>query len=1184
MQPHEEQSPAPPSGSLPTGVTAYVLNEDGSVAPVAGNQASSFISGNNCGEHDCNDMARDTSGNFIIAGGAYLYRYDSAGNALTSIQSGGYYRSVALDAQGDYIVVDTSQNEVIRISHTTLLPTLTIPFDPIPGNPQINASYYDAYVRVDASGNYILLEDAAPSQDTDSPGPVNLYQINPTSQQVTNIPITVTENTVTPVAIGGFTFDANGDYVEVDPYNYTVYTIAKAGSSSAGSASALYVDTAGYLSYPQGIVRDPGSGRFFLVDPEIEALDSFAADGSDFQGITSYDSSFYGGPSSLVLALNTIPRGNTDYVLLDNMNIVGVGANPITLTCDCSGYGSDLAMDAAGNFIVAADSGLFKMTPGAPPTTLSNASEPSYWGSVAVDSSGNYVVADGGGHQVVRIPAAGPFPAEPTFSQSYVPTDQTYQGSEDAFVRIDSQGNYIVVEDNGGVESTGPVHIHKITPTGTVTHLTLSGAVPQAVYGFTIDPTGNYIISDWYNEQVVSVTPAGVGTVLYTNGEGGPLFDIAGLTREAATGNFLITNDYDGPGQLFSMSADGSTLNLVANLGVDPVAVLSVPFSILNTSLPSGAVSQTYAPVTLTAASGTSPLTWSATGLPAGMSVSPASGVLSGVPSSGGTFTAHITVTDSASNVANANLALFISGGSTTTTTPPPPPSLIITTSTIPNGTAGVSYGPFGFSATGGNGVYSWSISGAPAGLNLSSSGILSGTPAASGTFTFTVAVASAGQFAQQNYTLSIALGPLSLQGSNNLGVFAASAAVSAAYTASGGSAPYQFSAAGLPTGLTIDASGHLTGAVLQPGNYTFTVQVTDAEPVTTGVNVSLAVLGINASTLPDASNNIPYQQSLSAVGGSAPYAWTVSGTLPTGLSLSSSGVLTGTPILSGSPAAPQTFTFAVSVTSAGVTASKNLSLTVSLTPQPLSIPGAGANPIALPDGSLQAAYSQALQAAGGIPPYSWSYLAGTLPDGLSLDSSGNVSGMPATASTFAFTAQVRDSAGASASAGFSIRIAPNSLSITNASLPNGIAGTAYPTQAFGAAGGIGPYTFVSNGSLPAGLTFTNGQITGTPTGAGTSSFTVKATDSSGQSASSEFRIAVTPAHPDLILSQNSFSFSFNAGATALPFGPSTAFVSVGSNTPQSVGFTAAAAPAASWLSLSGGSRTPDTIGISLTN
>src|SRR5262249_15594377 len=148
---------------------------------------------------------------------------------------------------------------------------------------------------------------------------------------------------------------------------------------------------------------------------------------------------------------------------------------------------------------------------------------------------------------------------------------------------------------------------------------------------------------------------------------------------------------------------------------------------------------------------------WSATGLPSGLNLT-ARGVLSGTPGSSGSFTPLVTLADNASNSTAKSLTLSISGASAP---PPPPPSLTILTAALPNGTAGVPYGPFGLAASGGSGNYSWSLTGAPAGVSVTSSGVISGTPTTAGTFSVSASVTDAGLFAQRSFTITIGVGPL---------------------------------------------------------------------------------------------------------------------------------------------------------------------------------------------------------------------------------------------------------------------------------------------------------------------------------------------------------------------------------------------------------------------------------------
>ncbi len=145
--------------------------------------------------------------------------------------------------------------------------------------------------------------------------------------------------------------------------------------------------------------------------------------------------------------------------------------------------------------------------------------------------------------------------------------------------------------------------------------------------------------------------------------------------------------------------------------------------------------------------------------------------------------------------------------------------------------------------------------------------------------------------------------------------------------------------------------------------------------------------------------------------------------------------------------------------------------------------------------------YTASLAASGGTAPYSWILIGGSLPSGLSLSSSGVISGTPRVSGTFTFTVQVTDSTTPTpltATAARSISVASPPLSLTTTTLPNAIGGTAYST-ALAVAGGTSPYAWaVTSGTLPAGLTLSaGGTITGTPSGQGSSSFTVRVTDAS---------------------------------------------------------------------------------------
>ena len=168
-----------------------------------------------------------------------------------------------------------------------------------------------------------------------------------------------------------------------------------------------------------------------------------------------------------------------------------------------------------------------------------------------------------------------------------------------------------------------------------------------------------------------------------------------------------------------------------------------------------------------------------------------------------------------------------------------------------------------------------------------------------------------------------------------------------------------------------------------------------------------------------------------------------------------------------------------------------------------------------LPGGIVSSAFSQSLAATGGTTPYTWAVASGTLPAGLTLSAAGVISGTPTAAGTSSFTVRVTDSAAATATRALSIDITaatlPAPLAVSTATLPGGIVSSAY-SQSLAATGGTTPYTWaVAIGTLPAGLTLSAaGVISGTPTAAGTSNFTVRVTDASAPAATTTRALSLT--------------------------------------------------------------------------
>ena len=580
-----------------------------------------------------------------------------------------------------------------------------------------------------------------------------------------------------------------------------------------------------------------------------------------------------------------------------------------------------------------------------------------------------------------------------------------------------------------------------------------------------------------------------------------------GLTLNSSTGVIGGT-----PG-----AATGSPISFSVTVkdsagSTSPAQTLSItivnPLAITTTSLPNGTVSVVYS-APLAAGGGLAPYSnWTVSSgtLPTGLTLNSATGVLSGTPTTttGSPFSFSITVKDTAG-----------------TTSPPQPLSLsivnllAISNTSPPTGTVAVIYSA-PLTATGGVPPYSnWTVSSGvlPPGLTLNSStGVIGGTPgtATGSPFSFSITVKDSAGNTSAAVTLSITIvNPLAIS-NTTLPNGTVSAVYSAPLTATGGVPPYSnwtVSGGTLPNGLTLSSSSAVisgTPTTVTGSPLSFSVTVKDSagstSPAQTLTIKIVNGLSIITTALPNGTVGVVYSAPLAASGGVPPYSnWTVSsGTLPTGLTLNSaSGVIGGTPTTISS--SPVSFSLTVKDSGGSISPAQTLSITIV---SPLAITSTS-----LPNGAVGAAYSAPLTASGGVPPYSsWTVSSGTLPNGLTLNStSGVIGGTPitTTGSPFSFSVTVKDSAGTSSPAqALSIAIV-NAVAISNTTLPNGTVGAAY-TASLTATGGVPPYSnwTVSSGALPIGLTLnsTSGVIIGTPATATGSpfSFSVTVKDSAG--------------------------------------------------------------------------------------
>nr|WP_311719288.1 putative Ig domain-containing protein [Edaphobacter lichenicola] len=614
-----------------------------------------------------------------------------------------------------------------------------------------------------------------------------------------------------------------------------------------------------------------------------------------------------------------------------------------------------------------------------------------------------------------------------------------------------------------------------------ITSTAFAGATSNQPYAATLSATGGTTPYTW------SVTGLPAGLTLGSNGV------IAGTPT--ATGSFPIA--------ITATDAGSPALTAKATLTLSVTAPIA-PLSITSTAFAGATSNQPYT-ATLSATGGTAPYTWSVTGLPAGLTLG-SNGVIAGTPTATGTFSITVTVTDSQSpaKTASATIPLAVTAAIA---------PLSITSTAFAGATSTQPYSTT-LSATGGTAPYTWSVTGLPAGLSLSSNGVIAGTPTATGNFSISVTVTdsqSPAKTASATIPLSVTapIAPLSITSTAFAGA-TSNQPYSTTLSATGGTAPYTWSVTGLPAGLTLGSNGVIAGTPTATGTFSITVTVTDSQsPAKTAsatiplaVTAAIAPLSITSTAFAGATSTQPYSTTLSATGGTAPYTWSVTG-LPAGLSLGSNGVIAGTPTATGN------FSISVTVTdsqSPAKTASATIPLAVTAPIAPLSITST-----AFAGATSNQPYSTTLSATGGTAPYTWSVTG--LPAGLSLGSNGVIAGTPTATGTFSLTTTVTDSESPTktASATISLLVAVPPLTITSSTLPSGTDGTTY-SGTLQASGGTPAYTWSISGSLPSGLTLaaTTGVISGTPSVTGTTSFTATVSDNGSPVQSKSVTVSIT--------------------------------------------------------------------------
>lgn len=433
------------------------------------------------------------------------------------------------------------------------------------------------------------------------------------------------------------------------------------------------------------------------------------------------------------------------------------------------------------------------------------------------------------------------------------------------------------------------------------------------------------------------------------------------------------------------------------------------------------------------------------------------------------------------------------------------PPVPAFTTKSLPDADNGKGYSAK-VAATSSRGPLSYSLNSGrlPDGLKLESDGRITGTATGYGTREFEVAAKdSLGQKGLRSFEIKTKTPPAAIKTAALPGAVIGTP-YSAKLEASGAIAPYTWSVAGgaLPAGLRL-AGDTITGTPTAIGGGTFTVKVRGIDGNEATRQLTLAVepapLEITTHALPNGKADVAYSQSLAATGGRGGYTWSAT-QVPAGLTVDATGTVAGT------PTGPSTTPLAVTVKDAdGRTKTIEVALTI------LDLDALSVTTGSLPQGMNGVAYDHALAAYGGRAPYTWSADPATLPAGLSV--TGNkLTGTPSVSGSFNVKLIVTDARGVSAQRTLALELEPPGMTISNGTTLTGAdINTSYDV-ALTALGGTAPYTWsLDSGTLPTGLTLdpSTGHISGTPTVAGTSTFTVKVVASDAATATKQFSLTV---------------------------------------------------------------------------
>ncbi len=397
---------------------------------------------------------------------------------------------------------------------------------------------------------------------------------------------------------------------------------------------------------------------------------------------------------------------------------------------------------------------------------------------------------------------------------------------------------------------------------------------------------------------------------------------------------------------------------------------------------------------------------------------------------------------------------------------------------------------PFTYQITGTNAPTSFGASGLPAGLSVNAAtGLISGMATQAGTATVSLTATNAGGTGGASLTLVVTpaavLAPVITSATNAL----AQINEPFTYQITATNSPASFGANGLPAGLSVNATGLISGAATQTGSFPVGLTATNSGGTGTAtllLTVSLAPVQppvITSAASADVQTGTFFSYQITA--SNAPTRFTA-GLLPVGLTVNGS-----TGLISGVTAAVGTYTVPLGATNAGGTGTATLTLAVSAAPAVVPVITSAAS------ATTQVGVGFNYHITASNSPVS--FTASGLPAGLSVNAStGLIAGTPAAAGTYAIVLSATNGSG-TGTAALALTVSPAPIIapvITSAPTAGAQEGQSFSFQVTAS---NAPASYNASG-LPQGLTINpaNGLISGTPTQVGTFSVGLSAVNSAG--------------------------------------------------------------------------------------